>query len=133
MLNLSNASHIHAGTHAPWHRHNHQPINTYTQKKLLWLWPKHPPLAFSVAEISVAEMSWPKCPWPKCPWSKYPTFQSGTPLKVFFLCFVLESPFVDTLPTTHQKTFIFDHFVPCTVGFDTSTPSDMRAHASGLG
>ena len=31
------------------------------------IWPKRPPLAFSVAETSVAEMSGPKCPWPKCP------------------------------------------------------------------
>ena len=38
------------------------------------LWPKRPPLAFYVAEMSVAEMSWPKCPWPKRPWPKYPTF-----------------------------------------------------------
>ena len=40
----------------------------------LWLWPKHPPLAFSVAETSVAEMSGPKRPRPKCPWPKCPTF-----------------------------------------------------------
>ena len=33
----------------------------------LWLRPKRPPLAFSVAETSVAEMSGPKRPRPKCP------------------------------------------------------------------
>ena len=33
----------------------------------LWLWPKRPPLAFSVAETSVAEMSGTKSPRPKCP------------------------------------------------------------------
>ena len=38
------------------------------------IWPKHPPLAFSVAETSVAEMSGPKRPRPKCPWPKCPTF-----------------------------------------------------------
>ena len=50
-------------------------LNRYTQKYInLWLWPKRPPLAFHMAEMSVAEMSWPKCPWPKRPWPKYPTF-----------------------------------------------------------
>ena len=38
------------------------------------IWPKRPPLAFSVAETSVAEMSGPKRPRPKCPWPKCPTF-----------------------------------------------------------
>ena len=44
----------------------------------LWLWPKRPPLAFSVAETSVAEMSGPKRPRPKCPWPKCPTFVAIT-------------------------------------------------------
>ena len=34
---------------------------------------------------------------------------------------------------TPQKTFIFDHLVPCSVGFDSSGTSDMRVHARGLG
>ena len=38
------------------------------------IWPKRPPLAFSLAEASVAEMSGPKRPRPKCPWPKCPTF-----------------------------------------------------------
>ena len=42
----------------------------------LWFWPKRPPLAFSVAEMSVAEMSGPKRPRPKCPRPKCPTFES---------------------------------------------------------
>ena len=45
--------------------------------------------------------------------------------------FVLESPNVDTGQTTHQKAFIFDHLVSCSVGFDFSTTSDMRVHARG--
>ena len=45
----------------------------------LLLWPKRPPLAFSVAETSVAEMSGPKRPRPtKCPWPKCPTFVAIT-------------------------------------------------------
>ena len=35
-----------------------------------WLWPKCPPLAFSVAKMSLAEMSRPKRPRPKCQWTK---------------------------------------------------------------
>ena len=38
------------------------------------IWPKRPPLAFSVAETSVAEMSGPKRPRPKSLWPKCPTF-----------------------------------------------------------
>ena len=38
------------------------------------IWPKRPPMAFSVAETSVAEMSEPKRPRSKCPWPKCPTF-----------------------------------------------------------
>ena len=53
--------------------------------------------------------------------------------KRFFLSFVLESSYVDTRQTTHQKTFIFDHLVPCSVGFDSSATSDMRVHARGGG
>ena len=45
---------------------------------------------------------------------------------MLFLSFVLESPYVDTLPTTHQKPFIFDQLIPCNVGFDASATSDMR-------
>ena len=44
-----------------------------SQTQNLWLWPKCPPLAFSVAEMSVAEMSGPKRPRPKCPWPKCPS------------------------------------------------------------
>ena len=66
-----------------------------------WFWPKRPPSAFSVAEMSrpkrlrpkclwpplayslakmsVAEMSGPKRPRPKCPWPKCPTFDQGLP------------------------------------------------------
>ena len=43
------------------------------QTQNLWLWPKRPPSAFSVAETSVAEMSRPKRPRPKCPWPKCPS------------------------------------------------------------
>ena len=63
----------------PPHTYNINP-QIYTQKYLNFgLWPKRPPLAFFMAEMSVAEMSWPKRPWPKCPWPKYPTFPR-TPL-----------------------------------------------------
>ena len=41
------------------------------------IWPKRPPLAFTLAETSVAEMSGPKRPRPKCPWPKCPTFHSS--------------------------------------------------------
>ena len=54
-------------------------------------------------------------------------------LKTVFLSFVVESSYVDTGQTTHQKTFIFDHLVPCSVGFDSSATSDMRVHARGVG
>ena len=33
----------------------------------LWLWPKRPPLVFSVAEMSGQKGPRPKCPRPKCP------------------------------------------------------------------
>ena len=32
---------------------------------------------------------------------------------------------------THQKAFIFDQLVSCSVGIDSSTISDIRAHALG--
>ena len=57
----------------------HLYINT-SQTQNLWLWPKRPPSAFSVAETSVAEMSRPKCPWPKCPWLKCPSIVALTGL-----------------------------------------------------
>ena len=41
-----------------------------SQTQDLWLWPKCPPSAFPVAEMSVAKTSRPKRPWPKCPWPK---------------------------------------------------------------
>ena len=44
-----------------------------SQTQYLWLWPKRPPLAFSVAETSMAEMSRPKRPRPKCPRPKCPS------------------------------------------------------------
>ena len=44
-----------------------------SQAQNLFLWPKRPPLAISVAETSVAEMSRPKRPRPKCPWPKCPS------------------------------------------------------------
>ena len=44
-----------------------------SQTQNLWLWPKRPPSAFSVAETSVAEMSRPKRPRPKCPLPKCPS------------------------------------------------------------
>ena len=56
---LRNASHIYACIHP---------------NPNFMIWPKRPPLAFSVAETSVAEMSGPKRPRPKCPWPKCPTF-----------------------------------------------------------
>ena len=43
--------------------------------------------------------------------------------------FVMVYPYVDT----HQKEFIFDHLVPCSVGFDSSTTSDIRVLAPGWG
>ena len=51
----------------------------HTPNPKFMIWPKCPPLAFSmaetsVAEMSVAEMSGPKRPRPKCPWPKCPTF-----------------------------------------------------------
>ena len=57
----------------------------------------------------------------------------GHLLKVLILSFVLELPYVDTRPTTHQKQFIFDHLVPCSVGFDASTTLDVRVHTRGWG
>ena len=33
-------------------------MHAHTPTHNLWLWPKRPPLAFSVAETSVAEMSY---------------------------------------------------------------------------
>ena len=58
-------------TAAHWHHtfmHTHTPIHN------LRLWPKCPPLAFSMAEMSVAEMSGPKRPGRKCRRLKCPTF-----------------------------------------------------------
>ena len=52
----------------------HAFMHAHTPTHNLWLWPKRPPLAFSVAEMSVAEMSGPKLPRPKCPRPKCPTF-----------------------------------------------------------
>ena len=43
----------------------------------------------------------------------------------------MESPYLNTLPTTHQKAFIFDRSVPCSVNIDSSTTSDMMVHAPG--
>ena len=71
----------------------------------LWFWPKRPPLAFSVAEMSVAEMSGPKRPRPKSPWPKCPTFYNLThspaiyPFKMIYFIFsgVLEQPSSETL------------------------------------
>ena len=69
--------HVNTCTYIPHTRTHQQQSPIYTQKYInLWLWPKRPPLAFLMAEMSVAEMSWPKCPWPKRPWPKYPTFIS---------------------------------------------------------
>ena len=49
----------------------HHTFSMHTsQTQNLWLWPKRPPSAFSVAETSMAEMSRPKRPRPKCPWPK---------------------------------------------------------------
>ena len=56
---VRNASHIYACTHP---------------NPKFMIWPKRPPLAFSVAEMSVAEMSGPKRPRQKCLWPKCPTF-----------------------------------------------------------
>ena len=42
-------------------------MHAHTPTHNLWLCPKRPPLAFSVAVTSVAEMFGPKCPRPKCP------------------------------------------------------------------
>ena len=53
---------------------HHTFIHAHTPTHNLWFWPKRPPLAFSMAEMSVAEMSGPKRPRPKCPWPKCPTF-----------------------------------------------------------
>ena len=54
-------------------------MHAHTLTHNIWLWPKRPPLAFSVAETSVAEMSRPKRPRPKCLWPKCPTFVYQTP------------------------------------------------------
>ena len=69
--------HVNTCTYIP--QHTSIQLNRCTQKYInLWLWPKRPPLAFYMAEMSVAEMSWPKCSWPKRPWPKYPTFNRIT-------------------------------------------------------
>ena len=39
---------------------HHTFMHVHTPTNNLWLWPKRPPLAFSVAEMSVAEMYGPK-------------------------------------------------------------------------
>ena len=73
--------HVNTCTNIPQHPSTSIQLNRYHQKYInLWLWPKRPPLAFYMAEMSVAEMSWPKCPWPKRPWPKYPTFHYHIPL-----------------------------------------------------
>ena len=46
---------------------HHTFMHAHTPTQNLWLWPKRPPLAFSVSETIVAEMSGPKRPRPKCP------------------------------------------------------------------
>ena len=51
----------------------------------LWLWPKRPPSAFSVAETSVAEMSRPKRPRPKCPWPKCPSTDTSAWLYIHLI------------------------------------------------
>ena len=69
----------------------HMHENTCMESTLthnLWLWPKRPPLVFSVAETSVAEMYGPKrprqkcprpkCPRPKCPRPKCPSFVTNS-------------------------------------------------------
>ena len=54
---------------------HHTFMHAHTPTHNLWFWPKCPPFAFSVAEISaVAEISGPKHPRPKYPWPKCPTF-----------------------------------------------------------
>ena len=66
--------HVNTCTYIPQHTSTSIQLNGNTQKYInFWLWPKRPPLAFYMAEMSVAEMSWPKCPWPKREWPKYPT------------------------------------------------------------
>ena len=42
-------------------------ISAHTPTHNLWLWPKRPPLTFSVAEMSGPKRLRPKCPWLKCP------------------------------------------------------------------
>ena len=46
---------------------HHLFMHAHTPTHNLWLWPKRPPLAFSVAETSMVEMSRPKRHRPKCP------------------------------------------------------------------
>ena len=58
---------------------HHTFMHAHTPTHNLWIWPKRPPLAFSLAETSVAEMSGPKRPRPKCPWPKCPTFVGSNP------------------------------------------------------
>ena len=42
-------------------------MHAQTPTHSLWLWPKRPPLAFSVAEMSGPKRPRPKYLWPKCP------------------------------------------------------------------
>ena len=48
-----------------------------------------------------------------------------------FLSFVLESPYVNTLPIISQKQFIFGHLAPCSMRFGVSVTSDMKVRALG--
>ena len=87
-----------------------------SQTQNLWLWPKRPPLAFSVAETSVAEMSWPKCPGrnvhgrnvrgrnvraPK-------QTEFGNTRKITFLCFLTMKDKIKTLLSTGCILFFHD-------------------------
>ena len=71
-------------------------MHALTPTHNLWLWPKRPPLAFSVAEMSVAEMSGLKRPRPKCPRPKCPTFITGYRYITHFYCLAVEEGFTVT-------------------------------------
>ena len=49
------------------------------------------------------------------------------------LSFVLELTYVNTRPSTHQKAFIVDHSLPCSIGFDSSTTLGIMVHAHRVG
>ena len=78
---------------------HHTLMHAHTPTHNLCLWPKRPPLAFSVTEASVAEMSGPKRPRPKCPWPKCPTFVKYT--------------VQDTMPFPGAKLAFKDKHVQC--------------------